>query len=99
MARTGFGRKSGTAISNGVASSTQVRSPEPARPAAGVSGAPAAAAQVGAAKPSMDQLRLKAYEVYLARTKAGRPGDPTTDWLEAERQLKSGPTHSGRHHP
>jgi len=93
MARTGFGRKNSTPIANGVASSSQTRHAEPARPAVAV--APAAAANTPAAtssnatKPSLDLVRQKAFELYQARAKSGRPGDSTTDWLEAERLVKT----------
>jgi hypothetical protein len=32
-----------------------------------------------------DQIRLRAYELYLRRN--GHPGDPMDDWLRAEREL------------
>lgn len=41
-------------------------------------------------KPTVDQVRARAFELYQARAKTGRPGDSTMDWLEAERQLRSG---------
>lgn len=88
MARTGFGRRS-TPIANGVAGSTHTQSAEPARPAPVVPSTPAAASQVSAAKPGLDLVRQRAFELYQARAKAGRPGDSTTDWIEAERQLKT----------
>lgn len=37
--------------------------------------------------PTKQQIRERAYQIYLARN--GRPGDPTTDWLQAERELTS----------
>jgi hypothetical protein len=37
---------------------------------------------------SSAQVELRAYEIYAGRGYA--PGDPTADWLEAERQLKAG---------
>jgi hypothetical protein len=40
------------------------------------------------ANPSrLDEIRLRAYEIYLERGE--RPGRELDDWLEAERQLKS----------
>jgi hypothetical protein len=36
-------------------------------------------------RPGDDQVRLRAYELYLQRD--GRPGDPLEDWLRAEREL------------
>ena len=43
---------------------------------------PRASSGVG---PGDDQVRLRAYELYLQRD--GRPGDPLEDWLRAEREL------------
>ena len=44
-------------------------------------------------KPNLDQVRQKAYDLYQARTRAGKPGDPGADWDQAERELRS---HSAR---
>jgi hypothetical protein len=89
MARTGFGRKHTNGTATGTMDGKQVTTT--ARQAA-------ATTPSVERKPSVDQLRLKAYEVYQARTRAGRPGDSTTDWLEAEKQLSSGQSHSARPH-
>lgn len=35
--------------------------------------------------PTAEQIRQRAYELYLARN--GGPGDAHSDWVEAERQL------------
>ncbi|MCC6359587.1 MAG: DUF2934 domain-containing protein [Phycisphaerales bacterium] len=35
--------------------------------------------------PTRQQIRERAYQIYLARN--GGPGDPTADWLQAEREL------------
>ncbi|MCL2641817.1 MAG: DUF2934 domain-containing protein [Phycisphaerales bacterium] len=35
-----------------------------------------------------EQIKQRAHAIYLARGQA--PGDPVSDWLEAERQLRSG---------
>ncbi len=32
-----------------------------------------------------EQIRRRAYEIYLAR--GGKPGDPLQDWLQAKREL------------
>jgi hypothetical protein len=32
------------------------------------------------------QIRERAYQIYLARN--GRPGDPAADWAQAERELR-----------
>lgn len=34
-----------------------------------------------------DRIRGRAYEIYQARNDGGRPGDATSDWLQAEREL------------
>ena len=36
-------------------------------------------------RPGDDQIRQRAYEIYLRRD--GRPGDPAEDWFCAEREL------------
>lgn len=89
MARTGFGRKH----TNGTATGTM-----DGKPVTTTARQAAATTPSVERKPSVDQLRLKAYEVYQARTRAGRPGDSTTDWLEAEKQLSLGQSHSARPH-
>lgn len=35
--------------------------------------------------PTEDQIRLRAYQIYLARN--GAPGDAMADWIQAEREL------------
>jgi len=35
--------------------------------------------------PSEEEIRQRAYEIFLAR--GGRPGSPDQDWLQAEREL------------
>ncbi|MBI3963025.1 MAG: DUF2934 domain-containing protein [Deinococcus sp.] len=34
-----------------------------------------------------EAIRLRAYEIYLARS--GAPGDPVADWLQAEQELRT----------
>lgn len=41
--------------------------------------------EILALTPTVDQIRERAYLIYLNR--AGRPGDPESDWLQAEREL------------
>ena len=41
-----------------------------------------------------EQIRLRAYELYLQRDAA--PGDPVADWLRAERELAAELTSAGR---
>ena len=84
MARTGFGRKDGNGSATGVADLKAAPSAKPHTPAAVVQ-----APVLREVKPSLEQVRQKAFELYQARAKAGKPGDSTTDWLEAERQLKT----------
>jgi hypothetical protein len=36
-------------------------------------------------EPTKAMIRERAYHIYLARN--GAPGDPTSDWLQAEREL------------
>jgi hypothetical protein len=39
--------------------------------------------------PTESEIRARAYEIYQARN--GEPGDPESDWLQAERELLLGP--------
>ena len=36
-----------------------------------------------------EAIRYRAYELYLSRSAAGVPGDPLSDWLQAERDITS----------
>lgn len=38
-------------------------------------------------KPTMDDIRRRAYEIYLGRMHRGEPGSPETDWSFAEKEL------------
>lgn len=38
---------------------------------------------------SFDEISLRAYFIAERRQAMGWPGDPTSDWIEAERQLKA----------
>jgi hypothetical protein len=40
---------------------------------------------VAPARPTEDQIRCRAYEKFCNRN--GAPGDPITDWFQAEREL------------
>ncbi|HLZ13668.1 MAG TPA: DUF2934 domain-containing protein [Candidatus Acidoferrum sp.] len=42
------------------------------------------------AKPSPEEIALRAYHIYLERN--GAPGDPHSDWLRAEAELSTAPT-------
>jgi len=37
-------------------------------------------------EPTAEQVRRRAYEIFLSRN--GTPGDPASDWLQAERELR-----------
>jgi hypothetical protein len=54
-------------------------SPAPANPAAAAPSNPAPR------RPTVEQIRKRAYEIYLARRGVG--GSPEQDWLQAEREL------------
>ena len=41
------------------------------------------------AKPTLDDIRRRAYEIYLDRQHTGQSGTPTTDWEQAERELRA----------
>lgn len=49
---------------------------------------PNRAALEAAAPPTFDQIRERAYQLYLERGMT--PGNPDHDWLEAERDLSPG---------
>ena len=51
------------------------------------SGAPLGDAGVPSSRGVEEAIRVRAYERYLQRQ--GRPGSPETDWLEAEREVRS----------
>lgn len=77
MARTTVPRKG---VANGVGVS----------PAATAEVKPAPAATkttVAPARPSSEQVRLRAFEIYQSRCRAGKPGDAASDWAQAEREL------------
>jgi hypothetical protein len=38
-------------------------------------------------EPTFEQIRQRAYEIYLSR--GDQPGDEFTDWLRAERELRT----------
>jgi DUF2934 family protein len=44
-----------------------------------------------AVTPSHEEIESRAYEIFSAR--GGELGDPTQDWLEAERQLREEARH------
>jgi hypothetical protein len=44
----------------------------------------------------VDIIRIRAYEVFLDRTRTGRAGSADGDWLTAERQVRA--AYHGPHH-
>lgn len=46
-----------------------------------------------AVKPDLKQflgeIEKKAYEIFLERKKAGKPGDEMSDWIQAEKTIKA----------
>lgn len=53
-----------------------------------------AADVVTASGPTLDDIRRRAYEIYLRR--GGTGGDPAADWLQAERELRDEIAQRGR---
>lgn len=43
--------------------------------------------EVKPTRPSADEVRRRAYEIYLQRMQSGEPGSPESDWSRAEREL------------
>jgi len=41
------------------------------------------------AKYSSDDVQKRAEQIYHDRVQAGKPGDELSDWLQAEKELKS----------
>ena len=50
--------------------------------------AKATATEPSPPRPTRDQIAHAAYLIYRRRSVLGLPGDPATDWVEAERQLR-----------
>lgn len=38
--------------------------------------------------PTQDDIRLKAHAIFESRLRTGAPGDPMSDWLQAEQELR-----------
>ena len=49
-----------------------------------------------AGSPRLEEIRIRAYEIYMER--GGQPGHDLEDWLQAERELepKARPAHAGQ---
>jgi hypothetical protein len=61
------------------------------------SATPAESAETSAAdSPRLEEIRIRAYEIYIERS--GQPGHDLDDWLQAERELepKVRPAHAGQ---
>jgi hypothetical protein len=65
------------------------RGPSPTPPAANSRVHSAQPGSSVEAKPAIDEVRRRAYEIYLDRQHTGQPGSPDTDWDQAERELRS----------
>lgn len=75
MARTRS--NSNSATGDGVSNASTFRSQAPGRQTS----------TMPEIKPDQDQVRKRAYELYLRRAASGEPGTPASDWLKAEREL------------
>ena len=42
----------------------------------------------GGARSLDERIRERAYQIYMSRLREGVPGDPVTDWLRAEQELR-----------
>ena len=40
------------------------------------------------ARYTEEQIRMRAYQIYLSRLREDVPGDPASDWLRAEQELR-----------
>lgn len=38
-----------------------------------------------------EQVRQRAYQIFLSRQREGVPGDPISDWVRAEQELRARP--------
>ncbi|UCG33760.1 MAG: DUF2934 domain-containing protein [Phycisphaerales bacterium] len=47
-----------------------------------------AAAASTSTRITQQRIRRRAYEIYRERQRLGLPGDPASDWLRAEKQLR-----------
>jgi len=45
--------------------------------------------RTSASGPTPEQIQRRAYSISEKRRKEGRPGDETSDWTQAEKQLKA----------
>ena len=79
MSRQGFGKS----VSGSPAAGAAGTMPQASKPAA-TAGRPASSVE---AKPNVDAVRRRAYEIFMERTAKGAAGDAAGDWAKAEREL------------
>jgi len=60
------------------------------------SDSPRPESSIPAAKPTYDEIALRAYFLALDRHRRGEPSDPEKDWTEAEQQLRPADTGTAR---
>jgi hypothetical protein len=89
-------KRSGTTRKNGSVDKLNPSAPSPTTPTPATSSSTSTAKRDGVttrpssqaeAKPTSDDIRRRAYEIYLSRQTTGRPGSPETDWAQAEHEL------------
>jgi hypothetical protein len=56
-------------------------------PASGTKVARETKTEIPQKEPTIDDIRIRAFEIFVARADA--PGDEVQDWLQAERELLS----------
>lgn len=44
--------------------------------------------RAGRGRSVEERIRARAYQIFEARATGGPPGDPTSDWLQAESELR-----------
>jgi hypothetical protein len=42
-----------------------------------------------AGRTTEEQVRQRAFQIFMSRQREGVPGDPVTDWLRAEQELRN----------
>ncbi len=42
-----------------------------------------------ASRATEEQVRVRAYQIFLSRQREGVPGDPVSDWVRAEQELRT----------
>jgi hypothetical protein len=77
-------RKTSSTVAKATPTEKKVTAPRPRRVA--TKKAPVAAVVVEASSPAIDDVRVRAYEIYLHRDGYG---DAVSDWLQAEQELSA----------